>query len=561
MFADLWRLGLKLRGLESRETSMRWKSPKVLALLGVQFLTATALAAPPEVTSLYPAGAGRGTTAQVTSGGTFAKWPPLIWVDGPGLKIEPAADQGKLNVTAAADALPGLYWVRLMDAEGASIPRPFLVGTLPEVLEQEPNDSPKKPQEVASSVIVNGKLLKANDTDHFAVGLKQGELLVASLMAHQLLGSPMDSVLQICSADGTVLVQENDSRGLDPQIVFVAPTEGKYLVRLFAFASEPNSSIQFAGGDTYIYRLTLTVGPFADHALPLAVQRGQAGALRLGGWNLTDAPVPLPIAPTDLRQSFLWQPENAAGLVPLQITDYPPSVALETSSPEQPQDCAIPASMTGIIESPKDEDVFHVMGVANQRLLIRIESDALGYELDPVLSITDDKGMQLAQQDDQGNGRDPELSFAPPRDEPLRIVVRDLYGRGGKRFVYRLTVVPLLPSLELSVAAGSFQVTPGKPLEIPITIDRRNGLAGEIEIRAVDLPTGVTADAVKSADQGETAKSVKLLINASAEAQSGMFRIVGTTAGEKPLVQAATFPVKLGDTTYPHSQLWLGSGK
>lgn len=561
MFAALCRLGLKLRGLESWEASMHWNNSKAWALLSVLFLAATAFAAPPEVTSLYPAGAQRGTTAQVTSGGTFAKWPPLIWVDGPGLKIEPAADQGKLNVTAAADALPGLYWVRLMDAEGASVPRPFFVGTLPETLEQEPNDAPKKPQEVASSSIINGKLLKANDTDHFAVGLKQGETLVASLMAHQLLGSPMDSVLQVCSADGTVLVQENDSRGLDPQIAFVAPTDGKYLVRLFAFASEPNSSIQFAGGDTYIYRLTLTAGPFADHALPLAVQRGQAGELRLGGWNLTDAPVPLPIAPTDLRQTFLWQPENAAGLVPLQITDHPPNVALATSSPEQPQDCAIPTSMTGVIESPKDEDVFRVPGVANQRLLIRVESDALGYELDPVLSITDDKGTQLAQQDDQGNGRDPELSFTPPRDEPLRIVVRDLYGRGGKRFVYRLTIMPLLPSLELSVAAGSFQVTPGKPLEIPITIDRRNGLAGEIEIRAIDLPTGVTADAVKSADQGETAKSVKLVINASAEAQSGMFRIVGTTAGEKPLVQSATFPVKLGDTTYPHSQLWLGNGK
>ena len=111
----------------------------------------------------------------------------------------------------------------------------------------------------------------------------------------------MDSVLQVCElvsrqsssvtgcatpqVEAFVAAQNHDAIGLDPQLAFTAPRDGQYLVRLFAFPSEPDSSIRFAGGDSYLYRLTLTTGGFLDHALPLAVGP-EAGSVRLGGWNL-----------------------------------------------------------------------------------------------------------------------------------------------------------------------------------------------------------------------------------------------------------------------------------
>src|SRR5256885_11248728 len=89
-------------------------------------------AAPPAVTSLFPAGGQRGTTVEVTAAGTFERWPVQAWASGRGLEVKAGKEKGKLTVTVAADATPGTYWLRLYDEQGASSPRPVLVGTLPE---------------------------------------------------------------------------------------------------------------------------------------------------------------------------------------------------------------------------------------------------------------------------------------------------------------------------------------------------------------------------------------------------------------------------------------------
>src|SRR5581483_12149891 len=146
-------------------------------------------AAPPTLTYLFPAGAQQGKSVVLTAGGSFERWPVQVWVDRKGLDIKPAQDKkGQLTATVAADATPGTYWLRLYDEQGASALRPFLVGTLPEVLEQEPNDDPQKPQVLpSSSVVVNGRLERTGDVDSFAVLLHKGETLVASVEANRTL--------------------------------------------------------------------------------------------------------------------------------------------------------------------------------------------------------------------------------------------------------------------------------------------------------------------------------------------------------------------------------------
>jgi len=203
-----------------------------------------AAAAGPQVRSLLPSGGQRGTTVEVTAGGTFPTWPLQTWVDRPGVTIAPAADKGKLSVAIAGDAPCGLYWMRLFDAAGASAPLPFVVGTINEVLEQEPNNDPDKSQSVASApVVVNGRLGANGDVDMFAIALRKGQTLVASLEAHETLGSPVDAVMQIVSPRGDVLAYNHDEHGLDPQIVFAAPADGSYLVRVFGFPATPNQTI------------------------------------------------------------------------------------------------------------------------------------------------------------------------------------------------------------------------------------------------------------------------------------------------------------------------------
>ncbi|MEO8497061.1 MAG: PPC domain-containing protein, partial [Planctomycetota bacterium] len=238
--------------------AVRRKNARIAIHLGcaiavVVIECATLVAAPPKCDTLFPAGGQRGTQVEVTAAGSFSNWPVSVWVDRDGLQVEPDKDKGKVKINIA-DSASGVYLIRFHDGEGATQLRPFAVDSLPEVTESEPNEEVTAANKIAQSSIVNGRLEKSGDIDGVAFELKAGQTLVASLDANQTFGSPMDAILQICGADGFVLAQNDDERGVDPQIAFVAPRDGSYVVRTFAFPLTPTGSIAFAGGSNFIYR-------------------------------------------------------------------------------------------------------------------------------------------------------------------------------------------------------------------------------------------------------------------------------------------------------------------
>jgi hypothetical protein len=180
-------------------------------------------------------------------------------------------------------------------------------------------------------------------------------------------------------------------------------------------------------------------------------------------------------------------------------------------------------------------------------LVIQVEARALDFPLDPVVRIADAAGKTLVQMDDPGRegGRDPEVTWTPPQDGTYLLEVRDLHDRGGGRYAYRLRLTAATPDYDLTLAADRFTLTPGKPLEIAVTVNRRHGLAKPITIRAVDLPDGVTAEPATSQPTGETAKAVKLRLTATATAKAGPFRIVGSADGQperRAVAPIAGFP-------------------
>ncbi len=521
-------------------------------------LIASAAAAPPEVTSFSPSGIQRGQTAEITTSGNITAWPPQIWTELSGLTIEPAADKGKLKITAAADAPAGIHWLRLISGEGASTPRPFFVGSLPEVVEKEPNQTLSEATSLSGSSVVSGKLAKRGDVDLFAVPLVPGQTLIADLLANEVLGSPMDAVLQLCDAAGTVLAQQHDTRSLDPRLVFAAPSPGTYYVRLFAFPSQADSSINFAGGDNFLYRLTLTTGPFIDHTLPLAVTRGTAADLTLAGWNLPSPAFRLEPAADLWRNNFLWQPPDGAGLAPLRQVDHPSLVVAQSASREMPQPVAVPATLSGELEVPRDVDGLAIEAKKGQKLAIRVASESLGYEADTVVSVVDAAGKTLAENDDgRRNERDGVLNFSPPADGTYHVLIRDLHGRGGLRLVYECTIAEQRPDYSLSLGAGTYRIAPEMTLELPITVNRRDGFQDEIELTAVGLPAGITAEIVKSPGSGDAAKSVKLMLRAAADAHSGPLRILGKSAGALRLERPVTFESTQGTAKFLHRDLWL----
>jgi hypothetical protein len=512
-----------------------------------------ASAKPPTLDRLFPAGGRRGQTVAVTASGSFDHWPSRSWTDGPDIRVEMGDEKGKLAITIDAGARPGVRWLRLFDEEGATAPRPFVVGTLPETIEVGSKGGPQTLD--GSPVTVNGRLAKTGEVDEFAMPLEKGRTLVASVEANRGLGSPMDAVLQVVSPSGFVLAQDDDDHGLDPLIAFEVPADGTYVVRLFAFPATPDSSIRFAGGDAFIYRLSLTTGGFLDHAEPLAVPRDGPARVEARGWNVPDEARHLEVVADDPDEAIAFHP-RLAGAIAVRRESHRTLVAPEPSDAEHPTAIDLPVTITSRIDRPRDRDVFRFAGRKGQRVSFRVESRSLGAPLDPVLVVSDPSGKRLAEADDAGKERDPKLAFTPPEDGDYLLTVRDLHGRGGDRFVYRLTATIPGPDYQLSLAADRFTLTPGKPLTIPVTVERTGGFDGVVEVRAEDLPDGVTAEPVRTAAGKPAAKAtVELKLTSEGGPSSAPIRVVGRVVEGTGPERAARVPIAGLDASISHA--WL----
>jgi len=501
-------------------------------VVAVVFVTASlANAAPPKLQHLFPSGGKRGESVEVTAAGAFDKWPTQIWVNRAGVEAVAEKDKGKFKVTIAADAEPGVYWLRAFHAEGASSLRPFIVGMLDELTETEPNESLDQGQAIVSATIVNGRLGKSDDVDTFQLDLKAGQTLVAALDASRTLGSPMDAVMQVCDDRGFVIEQNDDARGTDPMVVLPIPRHGRYFVRLFAFPATPNSTIGFAGSNDFVYRLTLTTAGFVDHAFPMAVPRSGSHDVTLFGWNLADDLKPLAIAANDTSQAAMLFSPSVANAITVPVVEHRCIVATLGSGPKQPQAIQLPAVISGLVEENRDVDAFRFSAVKGDKLVFRAESDSLGYLLDPILTLVDGTGKVVGEVDDTSQ-RDCELAATIPADGEYDLQIRDVHRHGGFRYVYRITATKSEPDFQLTLPQETFVLTPGKPLVIEITVGRLRGFNEAIQITAVELPAGVTVKPVTSAAKGDSSKKVKLELAAEEGPAEGTFRISGTSASE-----------------------------
>jgi hypothetical protein len=506
-------------------------------------IASSAFAAPPTLTYLSPAGAQRGTTVDVTPAGTLDA-STKVWASGKSVSVEQT--KGKLQVTVAKDAVPGTYWLRAHNAEGASTLRPFVVGMLPEVTEKEPNDDFKKPHALDGSFTVNGKLEKSGDVDCFAVNLKKGQTLVAALEANRTLRSPMDAILQVLSSDGFVLEENNDFHGLDPQIAFTAKKDGTYIARVYAFPSTPDSSIRYFGSDACVYRLTLTTGAFADYAIPLALGPDRK-SVHVEGWN---RPPSLLAPPRESGQtSATLFDDRLANPLRLRAEPHPALVRLRGDRPTPA--VVPPVSVSGRIETRGDTSQIDFHGEKGQPLSIQVESRSLGLAVNPVVRVSDAEGKPLARAEPGKLNGDTVLAFTPPADGVYALAVEDLYRGGGPRHAFLVRILSE-PDYELTVAADRFALTPGKPTTVTVKVTRVRGFKSDVEVIAEGLPEGVKAEVTKPAKPDPNAVTLSLTAESAA---SGPFRVVGKVKDEPKLTRAARFALtEFEETT---ADLWL----
>jgi hypothetical protein len=478
-------------------------------------------------------------------------WPVEAWTSSPGIHLEAVNEQkGVLNLSIAADAVPGLHWMRLHDDNGASRLQPFLVGTTREVLEADTDKA--QPFDLAEAIVVNGRLAKNDEVDEYRFHLTAGQTFVAAFTAHRFLGSPMDAVMQLVDVDHeVVLLQNDDAPGRDPRIVYQADRDGHYAIRLFAFPETPTGRIGFAGGDRFVYRLALTTNGFVDYAFPLTVSARQTDDVRAMGWGLPET------AATRVQRdgheaTLTLFHVGRPGSCDVNISEQDCLQERTDSSLESPLSCELPFVASGRIDRNDDGDSYRFAARAADRLRVTVESRRLGFPLDPVIEIYDDERKQLAKKDDS-NDRDCSIEFKVPANGYYHAIVRDLHNHGGPRYVYRLTVEQINPSFTLEVANEVYTTKANDELTIPVKIARRDGFDREIHVTALGVPAGVLISSATSMPENASEKEVKLKIVAP-QAIRGAFQIIGTTRSSVRHVIGHTAATVAGHTT---GDFWL----
>jgi hypothetical protein len=494
-------------------------------LVAIGLISTAAQAAAPVVTHLYPWGLQQGTTEEITVKGSWTKWPLEVAGELPvGLKIKPLETAGKLSVETSTEVHAGVYHFRLFDGEGATKVIPLIVGVVPEFREKEPNGKPGEGTQVTLPAVINGQLKESADVDIFLVDLAEGETLSLLLVANNILGVAMDAIIQVCDSRGFVLAQNDDERGLDPQLSYTAKRTGMAQVRIFAFPEATNSSIAFSSNADYVYRLTATTQRLLDYCLPLSVS-AETVDLQLQGTGFAKESLQWTGAAEMPYVSLAGVPGTV--YVPLTVRNV--VVATQQSSIESPQVVVMPASISGVIEQREDQDVFLLENLQKgESLVVSLFARSLGFPTDPLVEIYDSTGKLLSTQDDKDRAtRDPAFTYKIPADGAYQIRIRDLHRVGGPRYAYRMEVAKLQPSVKLTVESGEF-VKLGEKLEIEVSISRLGGFADELLIDIDGLPEGVSIEAVKSAGSGDSSKKVKLVLTGTWPLFSVPIRIVGT---------------------------------
>jgi hypothetical protein len=211
----------------------------------------------PAVSHVYPMAANPGQTIEVEPIGSAALTSP----------------KGKIT----APTTPGIHQVSVELPGGVRTnPTTLIVSALPQVREQEPNDTPDKATRITVPCGINGRIDKPRDLDHFVFKATKGRAIRFEVQARRFgtpLQSSLDSVLDVMDMKGGVLASNDDLFGKDAGLVFTPPADGDYVLRIRDLNSK--------GGPTAVYYIE------ADWARPDFTIRADGDKAMIGPGSRT----------------------------------------------------------------------------------------------------------------------------------------------------------------------------------------------------------------------------------------------------------------------------------
>lgn len=520
-----------------------------LSLLAPCWAAGALYGATPAVTTLYPAGGRPGTTFPVTATGAVGKTAPSVWADHAGITFKPGAKPNVFEVSLAADTPPGPHLVRFYNAEGASLPKTFMVGaaSVAEATDTEPNDDARATAQALAAlpVTVNGRLDKAGDADAFKFTAKEGQWLVALLHSYGL-GMQVDPAIRLLDERGTELALGHDSYNLDPQIAYQIKKAGTYVVQVMGYAHPPAADVSLRGSADHVYRLTITQEPTPRLAWPAGVKRGTKSPVQPLGWNCGAGDFKGPAFEVDAATAAPgaeFVEIMNSGPEPLRVALHDGETVLETepnqTAKEAEANVVTPTGAVtwqGVLQASGDEDRLMFATKKGETYVFRVASSALHAPLDAWLRVENLVGTLIGQADDAKEGAfDPVLNWKAPVDGKFVLAVSDRFQRGGWDFVYQVQIspasaVPVRPVVAGTLAENALKLEAGKSGDLKLTAVVTGEFKGKLTASVTGLPAGVTVAEVEVPGKKGGEVTLKLTAAADVVSFSGPVEVVVKTA-------------------------------
>lgn len=471
----------------------------------------------PEASYIFPAGMQRGTTAKVTVGGLFLLQNPwfeisdagiqsparlqtgeTLWFDGPQLIGQRSLEKDDYpkdhtaTLIAPPDANTGVRYWRVWTAQGGTPARSFVIGELPEVVEQEADGDPM-PVRVSVPLTINGRIFPRTDLDVWTFHAEAGVHYVIELDTKRIM-SPLDGRIALFQ-DDHLIADDIGTQKSDPVIRFCAERSGPSEVHVH--------DIGYQGSQACVYRLTIREGVRTKWVYPLGGRRGTSVPIEVG---LSDNTQPddahhvevdlnsvsdgVNVIPTNLTVGDQQTEELF-----LSVSDLPEVLEMEPNdSPDSTSPVVAVSVLNGRIDKPGDKDLWPIAVREGQKVELQLTAGKLQSKLQPVLSVLNSAGNPVAPTDSQpvstnSQASDVQLSFTAESDSTYWICVQDQFpSRGGPDFGYRLQTGTGQPSLELLLDKDVVKLGRGSEATTTVRAIRSGGLEGDIQLVIEGLP-------------------------------------------------------------------------
>ena len=470
---------------------------------------------------IYPAGAERGTTAEITVGGQNVNKATSVIVSGKGIKVEivklneqeqtvqkkkksrklddqsspQLADQLNLRITIDKNAAPGLRDLRLQSPVGISNKLNFEVGQYPNVLENK-GSTPKNPNPIEKlPAVLCGQILPG-ETDYFSFKAEKGITLVASVKARALVPFIADavpgwfqSVISLKNSKGKEVAYCDDFRyNVDPTIVLKVPENGTYTLSI-------HDAI-YRGREDFNYRIELGEIPFVQSVYPAAGKVGKKTELTFAGVNLKSN-----------KLSFKSEIEgnNTVTVVGLngEISNSVPFWGVSKSTNLLVND-------KNKLQITDNKVIFDTLDLknrskqyvyltdANETVTFEVMARRIGSLLDGRLRLLDEYGKLLAEADDLEDDMqglmtfhaDPQLTYNFKIPGRYYLEVEDVLDNRGSDYFYVLEKKKVTLPFEVFVSPATLSVPRGGTSIFTVTVNSKEKLNKPIELNLSGLPFG-----------------------------------------------------------------------